>query len=90
MAITTTILRKICAGPGNRFFIYGKSIIGGVTNTEEVVTGLDRVDSFEGTVSGALASTVATNETFPLLSGTVTVYTTNNDETFYWEAIGRR
>lgn len=88
MAITTTILSKDIMGAN--WVYYGKSVIGGGVNTEELITGLRRVLSFSGTVKAAVASACSANEDFPLGKGTVTVYTTNVNETIYWEAIGNR
>lgn len=86
MAIATTILRKDRVRGATR--IFGKSVISGDTATGDVETGLYRVRDFSGTVAAAAASAVSANEAFPLGKGAVTVYTGNNNETFYWEAIG--
>jgi hypothetical protein len=87
MTIVTTILRKTIEG--NRRVVYGKSVIGGVTDTGEVIVPLYRILFFKGTVAAAAASACSANETFPLAGSTpVTIVTSNNDETVYWRAVG--
>jgi hypothetical protein len=86
VTVATTILRKWRGRP--HWIIYGKSVIGGGVATGEIETGLYRVLEFSGTVSSAVASAVSANEAFPLPKGTITVFTSNNNETIYWEAKG--
>lgn len=70
--------------------VYGKSAISGTVKTGDVITNLRVVQSFIATIQSDTVSEISVNETLPLLNenGTVTVVTENNDETFYWIAIG--
>lgn len=88
MAIATTILRK--TSEGGRRVHYGKSVISGNVATGELVTGLTRVIHIDGHVAGATASAFVVNETLPLMNKltAATVITSNNNETFYWRAVG--
>lgn len=87
MAITTTEIDKGIFG--DKKYVMGKSVLSGTTDTGEVVTGLSRVEMFLHITSGTTAKAVSIDETLPLSSGTVTAYTEDNDQTFYWLALGK-
>ena len=86
MTITTTIIKRSIFG--DMRVVHGKSVLSGSTNTGDVVTGLNRVDSFTMIPVGTTAKATCINETLPLSSGNVTCYTEDNDMTFYWTAMG--
>lgn len=86
MALATTITAQTVFG--NKRVVYGKGVISGSTDTGDVETGLNTVESFMITVAGGTQKGCSVNETFPLASGDVTVFTESNDQTFYWMAIG--
>ena len=73
----------------NRKIVCGESVLSGGTNTGDVVTGLELVESFVVLTQTTAQKGFAVNETFPLSSGDVTVYSHSNDATFTWMAIGR-
>jgi len=88
MAIANTKLSETFFG--NKKVVYGKSVLSGGVATGDVTLacmGLKRVDHFSGTVSDALTSSCSTHEAFPCTVD-ITIITTNNEDTVYWEAIG--
>lgn len=88
MAIANTRLSTTYFG--DKAIVFGKSVISGTTATGDVdlaTMHLKEVDIFLGTVKSATASGVNCNEDFPCKND-ITVVTHNNDETFYWVAIG--
>ena len=74
---------------GNKRVVMGKSVISGGASGGDVVTGLDYVESFIPTISGASQQGCSVNETLPLSSGNVTIVVETADSTVYWEAKGR-
>jgi len=88
MAITTTITSEGRWPVGNRRIVQGRSVLSGGVATGDVVTGLNKVESFVPVVAAATQQGVAVNETLPLSSGDVTVVVETNDSTFDWTAIG--
>lgn len=87
MTIVTTINGKTVFG--NKRVHYGTSVISGDVATDDVVTGLTRVDSMTVVVKGGTQKGSAINETLPISGTDITVVTESNNQTFYWEAIGR-
>jgi len=89
MAIANTKLSETFFG--NKKVVYGKSVLSGGVATGDVTLacmGLKIVDHFSGTVSDALKSSCSVDaEVFPCTVD-ITIITTNNDDTVYWEAIG--
>ena len=86
MSITTTILRHTVHGD-NRV-VYGKSVYAGTSSSEDVVTGLSKVEYFSGNINDATPRYCAAVEDFPLASGSVTLKNSANDLTVYWMAVG--
>jgi len=85
MAITTTILYQDNTGLRR---VIGKSVLSGAASTGDVATGLNKVIGFHCTPSSGTPIYMDVNETFPLESGDVSIKTSANDATFYWEALG--
>ena len=86
MALATTITDWTYWG--DKKVVYGKGVLSGTTNTGDVATGLKRVGAFFLVQKATAQKGVAVNEDFPLAGGDVTIYTEDNDATFYWFAIG--
>ena len=85
MTITTTLLARENL---SKVHLYGKSVLSGTASTGDVVTGLNRVDIFQAITKSTTPTYISVDETFPLASGSVSVKTSANDETFYWHAVG--
>ena len=87
MAIANTIDRVSVQGDVR--VVYGKSVLSGGTNTGDIATGLNRIDSFQVITKDTTAKAVAVDEDFPLAGGDVTFYSEDNDATVYWKAEGK-
>lgn len=85
MAITTTIQYRDNTGLRR---VIGKSVLSGTVSTGDVVTGLNKVLMFHAITKSSTPSYVSVDETFPLESGDVSIKTSANDDTVYWEAVG--
>lgn len=90
MALATTIISRSVWG--DKDVAYGMGVISGVTDTGDVLTGMQVVEMFLMWVQGGTFKGCSVNETLPLsvstAPGAVTVVTETNDQTFYWFAIG--
>lgn len=86
MAIANTIISRTVFG--DKKVVYGKSVLSGGVSTADVVTGLNRVESFFMNVAGGTQKGCSVNETFPLTKGDVTAVVETANGTFYWMAIG--
>lgn len=86
MAITTTYLGQIDVT--GKKWVYGKSVLSGTSSSEDIVTGLNRVDFINIQANSSTPLYSSPVEDFPLESGTVTVKVSGNDATLYWQACG--
>ena len=88
MAIANT--RLSITFMGSKKVVYGKSVLSAAAATGAIplaVMGLKIVTHFSGTVSDALTSACSVTNTFPS-TASITIITTNNDDTVYWCAEG--
>jgi len=85
MAITTTILAQDVTSQRR---VFGKSVLSGTVSTGDVATGLNNVIAFNAITKSTTPGYVSVDETFPLASGAVSIKTSENDATVYWEAVG--
>jgi len=86
MSITTTIIDRAIFG--DKRIVYGKSVYAGGSTSEDVATGLNRVEMFIPVTSGSTQKGFSVNETLPLAGGDVTTVIETADGTIYWMAIG--
>ena len=85
MSITTTILTQDDTG---RRRVIGKSVLSGTVSTGDVATGLSQVLAFHAITKSTTPGYVSVDETFPLAGGDVSIKTSENDATIFWEAVG--
>lgn len=85
MAIATTILGHDYTAVHR---VFGKSVLSGTVTTGDVATGLNKVIAFNVVTKSTTPGYVSVDETFPLAGGDVSVKTSENDATLFWEAVG--